>query len=176
MAIFPATLLKKETPTQVFSCEYCKIFKNSFFYRPHSLASSELYIRIRFISYGLRSLDQITKFAIYLFCRSLLYSLSFNRIKRCYAKMTCAIIYTVNYHRNHTRNGLHLFYKTIRDLLYFESLLLDDEYCTYRKTKFKKKIKGSTCSPCKEDLCFELQSLSVIFIQLLSFRVLFLFK
>ena len=26
----PATLLK-ETPTQVFSCEYCKIFKNSFF-------------------------------------------------------------------------------------------------------------------------------------------------
>ena len=24
-------LIKKETPTQVFSCEYCKIFKNSFF-------------------------------------------------------------------------------------------------------------------------------------------------
>ena len=26
----PATLLKKESPTQVFSCEYCEIFKNSF--------------------------------------------------------------------------------------------------------------------------------------------------
>ena len=24
-------LTKKETPTQVFSCEYCKIFKNGFF-------------------------------------------------------------------------------------------------------------------------------------------------
>ena len=23
--------IKKETPTQVFSCEYCKIFKNSYF-------------------------------------------------------------------------------------------------------------------------------------------------
>ena len=27
----PATLLKKY-PTQVFSCEFCEIFKNSFFY------------------------------------------------------------------------------------------------------------------------------------------------
>ena len=27
-----ASLLKKETSTQVFSCEYCEIFKNSFFY------------------------------------------------------------------------------------------------------------------------------------------------
>ena len=25
-------LIKKETSTQVFSCEYCKIFQNSFFY------------------------------------------------------------------------------------------------------------------------------------------------
>ena len=25
--------IKKETPTQVFSYEYCKLFKNSFFYR-----------------------------------------------------------------------------------------------------------------------------------------------
>ena len=24
-------LYKKETPTQMFSCEYCDIFKNSFF-------------------------------------------------------------------------------------------------------------------------------------------------
>ena len=27
----PATLLKKETPAQVFSCEFCEISKNSFF-------------------------------------------------------------------------------------------------------------------------------------------------
>ena len=27
---FDATLLK-ETPTQVFSCEYCEIFKNTYF-------------------------------------------------------------------------------------------------------------------------------------------------
>ena len=26
-------LIKKETPTQVFSCEYCQIFKNILFYR-----------------------------------------------------------------------------------------------------------------------------------------------
>ena len=26
----PATLVKKETPTQVFSCELCEIFKNTF--------------------------------------------------------------------------------------------------------------------------------------------------
>ena len=29
-------------PTQVFSCEYCKTFKNSFFYRTPLLASSHL--------------------------------------------------------------------------------------------------------------------------------------
>ena len=27
----PATLLKKDTLTQVFSCEFCKFFKNTFF-------------------------------------------------------------------------------------------------------------------------------------------------
>ena len=27
----PATLLKKETLAQVFSCEFCEIFKNTFF-------------------------------------------------------------------------------------------------------------------------------------------------
>ena len=30
----------KETPAQVFSCEYCKIFKNSFFYRTPPVAAS----------------------------------------------------------------------------------------------------------------------------------------
>ena len=26
----PATLLKKEIPTQAFSCEYCSVFKNNY--------------------------------------------------------------------------------------------------------------------------------------------------
>ena len=33
----------KKTPTQVFSYEYCKIFKNSFFYRTSAVAASENY-------------------------------------------------------------------------------------------------------------------------------------
>ena len=33
--------IKTETPTQVFSCEYCEIFKNSFFYRTPSVAVSD---------------------------------------------------------------------------------------------------------------------------------------
>ena len=37
----PATL--KETPAKVFSCEYCKIFKNSFFHRTLPVAASALY-------------------------------------------------------------------------------------------------------------------------------------
>ena len=35
-----ATLLKKETPTQVLSCEFCKIFKNSLAYRAHLAVTS----------------------------------------------------------------------------------------------------------------------------------------
>ena len=31
----------KETPTQVFSCEFCEIFKNSFFYRKPPVAGFE---------------------------------------------------------------------------------------------------------------------------------------
>ena len=31
---------QKETPTQVCSCEYCEIFKNSFFYRTPLVAAS----------------------------------------------------------------------------------------------------------------------------------------
>ena len=34
-----ATLLKKDS-TQVFSCEFCEIFKNTFFYRTHLVAAS----------------------------------------------------------------------------------------------------------------------------------------
>ena len=33
--------IKKETPTQVFSCEICGIFENTFFYRTPSVAVSQ---------------------------------------------------------------------------------------------------------------------------------------
>ena len=46
----------KETPTQVFSCEYCKIFKISFFCRtPLAVASEKTCVR------------EITHYAIVLF-------------------------------------------------------------------------------------------------------------
>ena len=37
----PATFLKRDSNTQVFSCEYCTIFKNSFFYRTLLVAASK---------------------------------------------------------------------------------------------------------------------------------------
>ena len=40
-ALFNKVAGLKETPTQVFPCEYFKIFKNSFFYRAPLLAASE---------------------------------------------------------------------------------------------------------------------------------------
>ena len=36
----PATLLKKETLAQVFSCEFCEISKSTFFYRTPPVAAS----------------------------------------------------------------------------------------------------------------------------------------
>ena len=33
-------LYQKETPAQVFSCEYCEIFKNRFFYTTPLMAAS----------------------------------------------------------------------------------------------------------------------------------------
>ena len=36
----PATLVKKETLTQVFFCEFCEIFKNIFFYVTRPVAAS----------------------------------------------------------------------------------------------------------------------------------------
>ena len=36
--------IKKETPAQVFSCRYCEIFKNSFFFRTPPVAASEIMI------------------------------------------------------------------------------------------------------------------------------------
>ena len=37
----PATLLRRVSP-QVFACEICKIFKNTFFYRTPPMATSEI--------------------------------------------------------------------------------------------------------------------------------------
>ena len=34
--------IERNTLAQVFSCEFCKIFKNNFFYRAPPVASSEL--------------------------------------------------------------------------------------------------------------------------------------
>ena len=34
-------LIKKETPTQMFSCENCETFKNTFFYRTPLVVASE---------------------------------------------------------------------------------------------------------------------------------------
>ena len=39
--------IKKETPTQVFSCEFCEIFKNSFSYGTPLVAVS--YIQVEYI-------------------------------------------------------------------------------------------------------------------------------
>ena len=38
----PCNFIKKETPAQVFSCEYCKISKSIFSYRTGPVAASEL--------------------------------------------------------------------------------------------------------------------------------------
>ena len=35
-------LYQKETPTQGFSCDFCEIFKNTFFYRTPPVAPSEI--------------------------------------------------------------------------------------------------------------------------------------
>ena len=44
-----ATLLKTETPTQLFSCEFCKIFKNVFFREHLQAAAANI---SRYIIYG----------------------------------------------------------------------------------------------------------------------------
>ena len=36
------SFIKKEAPTQVFSCDYCKISKNKFFYRTPPVAASKV--------------------------------------------------------------------------------------------------------------------------------------
>ena len=42
--LWPATLLKKETLVQVFSCEISEIFKNTYHYRTPLVAASEPFI------------------------------------------------------------------------------------------------------------------------------------
>ena len=37
----PATLLKKETLAQVFSCDFCEISKNTFYYKIPLVAASD---------------------------------------------------------------------------------------------------------------------------------------
>ena len=44
-------IFEKETPRQVFSCEYCKIFKNSFFYRTPLVAASVVGVSDDLINY-----------------------------------------------------------------------------------------------------------------------------
>ena len=41
---YDCNFIKKETLTQVFSCEICKIVKNIYFYRTPLVAASECYL------------------------------------------------------------------------------------------------------------------------------------
>ena len=40
----PATLLRKKTVAQVFSCQFCEIYKNTFYYRTPLVAASGVLI------------------------------------------------------------------------------------------------------------------------------------
>ena len=40
----PATLLRKKALAQVFSCEFCEIYKNTFYYRTTLVAASGVLI------------------------------------------------------------------------------------------------------------------------------------
>ena len=42
----PCNFIKKETLAQVFCCEFCKLFKNNFFYRTPLVAASVLKLKI----------------------------------------------------------------------------------------------------------------------------------
>ena len=42
--------IKKETLAQVFPCEFCKIFKNAYFYRTPLMAASDSSIKLQFSS------------------------------------------------------------------------------------------------------------------------------
>ena len=52
LGLRPATLLKKETLEQVFSCEFYDIFKNTFFHRTTLVAASgQLNLTINLVIY-----------------------------------------------------------------------------------------------------------------------------
>ena len=56
-------LYLKKSPTQVFSCEYCKLFKNSFFYRTLQVTASVLWtIIILNYNHALENLHTMSKF------------------------------------------------------------------------------------------------------------------
>ena len=52
---WPATLLKRETPTHVFSCEYCEFFENSYF-EEHMRTASSIKILLPFLIYFIESI------------------------------------------------------------------------------------------------------------------------
>ena len=56
-------LYLKKSPTQVFSCEYCEIFKNSFFYRRPQVTASVLWtITILNYNHALENLRTMNDF------------------------------------------------------------------------------------------------------------------
>ena len=76
--------IKKETPTKIFSCQFCESFKNTFFTKHFKTASSfcnssHTFILQKCFIYLFKPnlLEKLTKahnFAIFLFCKYILYS------------------------------------------------------------------------------------------------------
>ena len=60
---FPVNFSKKETQTQVFSCEFCEIFKNTFFVEHLRTAASNhcqlIFVNIHFFSSEMPKCSQI---------------------------------------------------------------------------------------------------------------------
>ena len=49
IGVGPATLLRKKTLAQVFSCEFCEIYKNTFYYRTPLMAASGVLINFEIL-------------------------------------------------------------------------------------------------------------------------------
>ena len=81
--------IKKETPTQLFSCEYCEIFKNSFFYRTLvHYTFPKFYAMIQLLGHKIKSLD--IKLTFFIFLVPLLCFLSYLiRIRSPWLLRTC---------------------------------------------------------------------------------------
>ena len=59
----PCNCILKKSQTQVFSCEYCEIFKNSFFYRRPQVTASVLWtITILNYNHALENLRTMNDF------------------------------------------------------------------------------------------------------------------